>query len=196
MKAFLLKDLLTMRRYLRSIAVILVLYLIFFFVGDINYSFVSGILMKLTAIIPTALFSVDEIAKWDNFGLTLPVDRGRIVLSRYLITLLFSLCGLLLSWGMSLARGAAPEDYPVIFLTFLLVVSLLSITLPLLYRFGGTKGRMILIVIFAAAASVLGILEPMGGLDWLDAAVPKILCAFPAAAAALFLLANLISLRI
>ena len=46
-------------------------------------------------------FSYDSLAKWDRFGLSLPVTRKEVVASKYILSLLFCLIGTALSFLLS-----------------------------------------------------------------------------------------------
>lgn len=73
----------------------------------------STVLAVLISMLPYSCFSYDNIAKWELYGLSLPLRRSRIVLARYLTVLLalaFSavLCGL---FGAALAGVGPGEDW-------------------------------------------------------------------------------------
>ena len=108
MKGLLIKDILGLRRYFFSFAVICLAFLILSVLMK-TAMFVSSILAVLFLMMPLTVFSYDESAKWDAYGLTLPVSRKQIVLSRYVLTLLMlavgSLIGAVFTYGITLLPG-------------------------------------------------------------------------------------------
>ena len=86
MVGLMLKDLLTMRRYLKSLLGVCVL------LGAMGFilkspSYVSGVGGVTSFLVCMVSFSYDENAKWDAYGLTLPVTRKTCVQAKYLLSL-------------------------------------------------------------------------------------------------------------
>ncbi len=169
------KDFLILRKTLRSYLMILLIYAAVAFSGFWSASFVGGFMMVMTAILPLNVFAYDKQAKWDVYGLSLPVGRAKTVAARYLSVLILFVFSAavtaLLGVALSLA-GRMEEDLGQYLLTcaVCVVLSMLmnAAMLPLLYKFGSERARIML-------AGVLGVvfllgtivLVPFGGLDWL-----------------------------
>ena len=92
MKGLLVKDLLVLRKYARTMVVFILVYIVVFSMLD-SVDVISGMVTLVLAMMSVATFSYDELAKWDRFGLTMPVSRNQVVASRYLVCLLFTLIG-------------------------------------------------------------------------------------------------------
>ena len=92
---------------------------------------------------------MDQLSQFDAYALTLPITRRQLVYGKYALTLLLVLCGIALSigvfflWpiGQSLWQWLWSASLPVCSLGLLLV----SILIPLVYRFGPEKSRFILL---------------------------------------------------
>lgn len=103
----------------------------------------------LTVAICINSFSLDQLSQFDAYALTLPITRRQLVYGKYVLTLLLVLCGIALSigvfflWptGQSLWQWLWGASLPVCSLGLLLV----SILIPLVYRFGPEKSRFILL---------------------------------------------------
>ena len=92
MKGLLVKDLLVLRKYARTMVVFILVYIVVFSMLD-SVDVISGMVTLVLAMMSVATFSYDELAKWDRFGLTMPVSRKQVVASRYLVCLLSTVFG-------------------------------------------------------------------------------------------------------
>ncbi len=158
MIGLLLKDFYTLRQYGKTLLFLLVL---FSFIGigmDNPAIFFEGFITMISMMMVIYSFSYDNLAKWDRFGLSLPVTRREMVASKYLLSLILCVIGAVLSFLLSslILYFKPVEDFgmmehlmslgaviTVIFIFF-------SILLPLIFKFGVEKSRLLLIAIFAA----------------------------------------------
>ncbi len=153
MKGLILKDLITLKSYLKGMLFICLLFAIL----GVSNSPLSGALMLLpiSILMSFVTFSYDNLSHWDSYACTLPLSRRQIVLSRYLMTLLmvgafviialpcyFIFATLLHNFS---EIGELIPSFGVLIGTILLLVSVL---LGLNYRFGPEKARMVLVIIF------------------------------------------------
>ncbi|MGI6031075.1 MAG: ABC-2 transporter permease [Eubacteriales bacterium] len=118
-------------------------------------------------------FSYDEMNQWKQFLASTPVGRRKLVQSRYLFALLCLLYGLALSLLMQLVNqlsGGASllVQAPVLLLSFSFILLMVSIDLPLVYRWGPEKGRIIIIallilplIVFTAISTLDGMVEAL-----------------------------------
>ena len=106
------KDLLCLRKGIAVYMVVAAAYLLMLAAGFWDISVVASVLAVIVCALPCSCFSYDYIAKWDRFGLALPVSRAQVVLARYLTTaLLLGLSALLLAvlgllaWALGRVQG-------------------------------------------------------------------------------------------
>ncbi len=199
MKGLFMKDLLTIRRYGKVVIAAVAIMLVFAFWLD-DFSFVSAMVIVFGATLPITVFSYDTLAHWDGYSLTLPVTRRQLVTSKYLLGLVLSLVGSLLSALINLV-GEGPDQgrlwliLPLIFLGGSMVY--LSILLPLVYQFGAEKSRLLIMLILILPFSAAAIYEKTGG-NFSSAALPVWLLtlALPLAIVAIMVLSWYISCRI
>ena len=112
-------------------------------------------------------FAYDEQAKWDKFAAATPVGRQGVVQARYLFTLLLLLGGGVLSTVVSMAvvnLGKAEieawwEPLVVTAVVLLVGVALNAIILPILFKFGAEKSRVISMAIFVAVFGGIALLS-------------------------------------
>ena len=92
MKGLLLKDILNFKK---QGLIYIFLIALWFFIGirnkDIYY--LSGVIAMVTLLIPITVISYDEKANWERYALTMPISKGTIVISRYLLTICVSIIG-------------------------------------------------------------------------------------------------------
>ena len=202
MKGLLVKDLLVLRKYARTMVVFILVYIVVFSMLD-SVDVISGMVTLVLAMMSVATFSYDELAKWDRFGLTMPVSRKQVVASRYLVCLLSTVFGSAITLAFSLVSGFLRKtgDLTQSLLstyTILAVATLfLSLILPFLYKFGPERGRLFMILVFLLPSMLLLFFkDSLSAFFPSEAALRQVfLFSFPAALAVL-LLSFLVSCRI
>ena len=174
MSGLILKDLLILRKSLRSYLFILAIYAGIAFSGVWSADIVGVLMVVVVMIVPMNTFAYNKQAKWDTYGLALPVGRTKTVAARYLCVLLLCVSSVALTALLGAALWAAGRvEEPVEFLVSCSVMGLISILmnaimLPLLYKFGAERARMMfygVLGLFVLAGALL--LFPLGGLEWL-----------------------------
>mgnify|MGYP001151608481 FL=1 len=195
MTGLILKDFLILRKTLRSYLFMLVVYVGIAFTGVWSADIVGVLMVVMVMMLPMNVFAYDKQAKWDTYGLALPVGRTKTVAARYVCVLLLCLLsvGLTAILGMMLYAAGRVEE-PVEFLvscsvTGLMAVLVNAIMLPFLYKFGPERARMMFFGIMGGIVLlVVAALFPLGGLAWLKALelaepTPAQAAAIPAVAA-------------
>lgn len=188
------KDLLCLRKGMMSVLLILVLYCFLAIAGVWDISFLAGFIAVLIAMLPFNCFSYDHAAKWDIYALTLPVSRNRIVAARYITVLVLTAVGIVIALAAGgiaalLGRVDDGQTYLVtcgVVPAFAAVIN--AVMLPLLYKFGAERARIIFYGVLAAVIAVAFLVfRLLGGtafLESLDAPSPAFAAALPFAALA------------
>ncbi|MGN4126146.1 ABC-2 transporter permease [Lysinibacillus sphaericus] len=164
MTALLVKDLMTIQRQLKSQAIFLIAILImsvFMQQGALLFSFIVFI-VTIQAI--TAL-AYDELCNWDKYANTFPISKGEIVLSKYILSIILMIIGLVIALPFVIlinryTNNIATTDF---FLFCSLIVSaafcMLAMLLPIYIKFGSIKGRIVVIAICFIPGLLLGLLD-------------------------------------
>ncbi len=168
MKSLLLKDFINLRSYMKTLAIMTLFYGLLAFSFD-EASFLSGILIITFMMIPISSFSYDQHSKWDVYAQSLPITRNDIVFSKYVLSLIALFIGFVVSCVLGviveLLKGQT-IDWLTVFITnaAIVVVGLffLSVLLPLVYKFGVEKSRIMLLLIFALPTIAILILSKLG----------------------------------
>lgn len=165
MKGLLIKDAILIRKYCKFHFLISLIFFIISLVGssvktsNINFVYYAVVMVS---IIPITISAYDEQSKWNFYEAALPLSRKQIVLEKYILTVFIVIpVSVIYTVILFAVRGG---DSSKAFLTFaiMLLFSLISpsVILPIIYKFGYLKGRIINLIIIAlimAMASVLAI---------------------------------------
>ena len=194
MTGLILKDFLILRKTLRTYLLFVAVYLALAGSGVWSPEFVSGFIMIMTAMMPVNVFSYDKQAKWDTYGLALPVGRTKTVAARYICALLLCLASVVLVTAAGLVMYAAgvlenPGEYLVTGAACgLLAVLVNAVIMPFLYKFGPDRARIVMIGVMGVVAAGVALLlvGPLDGITWLqslNAPTPAQIAAIPVVAA-------------
>lgn len=152
MKGLLLKDFYMACKYCRAYLLIVV---VFALVAPFTYGnnlFMLFYPCILASMVPVNLLAYEAQCKWEQFAGTLPYSRCQLVSGKYLTGLISAGLVLVLSGiaqiiGM-LAQGGfqAGEFFSLMAALALTACVVPAITLPLIFKFGVEKGRIVYLV--------------------------------------------------
>ena len=148
--------------------------------GTFSAGFAVGICTFIGIMMCFISFNYDVSSKWNKFVLTLPFTREQIVRSKYLFSLIMVGVGMGLGLALSAvlaAAGQAKLDTGLLLAAgFLTACALLSVSIiiPLVFKFGVEKSRIIVIVIFLVPFMTFIALSGNGAVD--EAAVRGEMC--------------------
>lgn len=201
MSGLIKKDFLSIKRQARVFVFLAVIYtaIAYFSAGP---SFFQGFVIILSSMMPVTALAYDERAHFERYALTMPLSRKRVVVAKYLFGLICIGIALVINVVfeilLSIIRHTpVSETLPVTMLVLLgVALFFLSVNLPVMFKFGTEKGRLIYM-----GLAVLAILLPMLLQDGTIGSPPAFLVetlvyAFPAVAALMFLLSMRISIGI
>ncbi|MCR5754014.1 MAG: ABC-2 transporter permease [Acetatifactor sp.] len=172
MKGLVLKDIYNVVAHAKSLILILVIF---------SFAFQPIQCVCMVAIICGSListtFSVDEYSKWPRFAMVMPITRKELVGAKYVVQMILSVIGATAGLFISGISGLLlhkieliTEDInPLLVATLMAVfLSMLlgSIMIPLLFKFGAEKARIVLLgAAMIPAAMIVGLyflLEKLG----------------------------------
>ena len=150
MKALLLKDIISLSRYMRYV---LVLLLILCLLPGFNG---SSFAVMFAAMLPLTALAYDERIKWDKLAAMMPYTPRQLVVSKYVLGYSLMALALLLSLVVGSAVGlvtGAPLTLESLASTVVVAafgLALMAVTIPLCIRFGVEQGRIILMIVLGA----------------------------------------------
>lgn len=170
MKGLILKDILNLRKTLRTTIIIGIAYSVLF--STFQPAAMVGIIMILFMMQTLTSFSYDDYAKWNNYALSLPITKKQLVLSKYLLSFILLIVGLLSSFILTSAITMFNGTFEFIELgaasiaCFSVMTLMIMILLPLIYKFGSERARLMLIGVFAIPSIlILIVVKLINGTD-------------------------------
>ncbi|QNO14039.1 ABC-2 transporter permease [Alkalicella caledoniensis] len=154
MKGLILKDLMNLRKQGKVYMVAIVFYsLMAFATGDA--SMLGTMLFLFCTMVPVTAMAFDERAQWDKYGLSMPISRREIVISKYLLGIMCSSLGLVLIFLLNkFLPSDAGGNVKGILALFGLSIVVLSMILPIQFKFGVEKGRILVMLVFFLPAAI------------------------------------------
>lgn len=163
MKGLLLKDWYQVKGSMKTMYLTVALVLAIWALStSSSYVFPVSYAAIFLGILPVNLLTYDQNSGWIEYGWTLPVSKKTLVAEKYLIGLFCAaaavVIGGLFVTVIPLRTGTAPDEDVLSLLAGSVCAILLinGISLPLLYRFGAEKARMIYVLTFAGLGALLG----------------------------------------
>ena len=162
MKGLLLKDFCILKKQMKLMVVFVIFYAIWAVAAKMP-TMMGTMVILLSIMMPISSLSYDEAGQWYRYAFSLPIPRRTLVLSKYVLGFLVSLGGLVVSAIgniiiLALTNGENALESWLTIIGFLeLGVIFLSIIIPILFKYGVEKGRL-LIVVIAVIPSLLGAL--------------------------------------
>lgn len=149
MKGLLLKDFyVTLKRFKLYLIIDAVFIAMSFFIDNDGITFLVFPLV-IAGTIPISLLYYDERSKWVDYSGALPYSPVQIVSSKYIYGLLFEMFIALVTFAFLLLHtnviGAVPLEDALYMFGGIFIVSLVipSMSLPICFRYGTEKGRIV-----------------------------------------------------
>lgn len=163
MKGLLLKDLINLKGQAKVMLLLLGFYMVMAFVSR-EQSYFGGVVTILCALIPVTALSYDERAKWDHVALTMPISRRDMVLSKYILGGIFAVGALVINiiFQMFMHTHAMTDILMTSFLLCGIGILFLSILLPILFKLGVEKGRIIMMMVLFIPTGLVMLLSQSG----------------------------------
>ncbi len=164
MKSLVLKDLFNIGHNAKSMLFILVVFAVALipFSGVESYIFVCAILCSMMIV---TTFSFDDNSKWTRYAMIMPISKKELVIGKFAVLAIFCAVGSLFGLVIGSIGGLITNKIALglagiaelLFLTLVAwVISLIfgSMSIPLVFKFGAEKGRVLLLVSFLIPAAI------------------------------------------
>lgn len=197
MKGLIIKDLYVIKRYARATILVALIFAAVGLMSANNASFTGMISMMSTMMVINA-FSYDDLAKWDRYALAMPISRKTMVGARYLLGFCLWLGGVLLALVILLVsmivhqQNTYQESLMIIAMIGAGMLMATAISLPMLYKFGVEKGRILLLLAFLPPVAVAIVPVMIFG----EGAMIFLIAVFPVASLAMYAISYGVSVNI
>ncbi len=167
MKGLILKDFYNLRKYGKTVLLISAFYVMLTFMMD-NSNLFAGMIVLMFAITSVTSFAYDRQSGWDVYVQTLPVAAKDVVMSKYVLSLLLGLVGsllaLLIGWINGLIKNIPNFTEMLVTAYALLAIGMIfiSILLPLVYKYGVERSRVIILAIIAIPTAAFFVMAQTG----------------------------------
>ena len=164
MKSLILKDLYNIGHNVKSMLFILVVFAVALIPtsGVAGYIFVCAILCSMMIV---TTFSFDDNSKWTRYAMIMPVSKKDLVAGKFIVLAIFCLAGSLFGLVVGSIGGLAIKSISfdligigelLLFALTAWVVSIIfgSMSIPLVFKFGAEKGRVLLLISFLFPAAL------------------------------------------
>lgn len=166
MKGLLIKDFYQMCRHCRAFLLIVVLFAALSALEDTSL-FIALYPALFSGMIPVSLLSYDERSGWSEYSGTLPYTKAQLVSGKYILGLAIELAVVAISalaqW-IRFGRYGALEGLDVSAVMGMLVLMGFfssGVSLPLMYKWGVEKGRIIYYVVICVGCAASFILSDL-----------------------------------
>lgn len=149
MTGLILKDLIQMKRILKTLVGLMILYIAIAVVQDSSEILVSlsVVICVITGINTLAL---DEQSKWNQYALVLPFSRASLVLGKYIMLFIMAVISaavVMAVEGCIIGGASLTAVAEVGLLSLLGSMFAMSLVMPFIYKFGIERGRYVLMAI-------------------------------------------------
>lgn len=154
MTGLLLKDYLTMKKYFKTLAIIMFIYAIWAICID-NIIFFVWFIPLLLSMSTFNTFVNDDTCKWNEYAISFPLKKNQFIYSKYvfsvLLVLFANICSILLVFLYSVIKSNPSTIFEIpntIAGTCLLSLTFISIIIPAIILLGIEKARIAVFGIF------------------------------------------------
>ncbi|NLZ80721.1 MAG: ABC-2 transporter permease [Clostridiales bacterium] len=212
MKGLLIKDLLLLKK--QKVHLIYLCSLLFYIFYTLLLAKENSMIITMSMLLCTMLtittISYDDLAKWDKYALSMPVTRKDIVNAKYLLLGITVLGGGSIGFLVSVIldfishKQRVYENLMITGFVASIGISAISIMLPLIFKFGVEKSRLLLfgvvafpsllVLFFSKIVKILNIPKPSQAT--LDLLVKSLFIIIPIVTILVILITYRISVRI
>jgi ABC-2 type transport system permease protein len=197
MTGLIIKDLLNLKKQGKIYLLLVVFYFAMGLVNE-NTSMFTTMMTMVAVLIPLTAMAYDERSKWDRYALTMPISRKNMVMSRYLLGLIFLIVAFVLSMlvNMVISNMKTAENTLVVLGGFSTGLMLMSVIFPLLFKFGVEKGRIFMMIVIFIPVAALMMISKLGISMPDEEIIKSVIYLSPIIGAVIFLISIYVSLWI
>lgn len=157
MKALLIKDFLNIKAQGKAILLVLAVWFIISVVNG-SGSFFAALSVVYAILLPLTSVTADDKCGFERYAMTMPLTRTVMALSKYVFALACSLVMAVIGFAACVVidRSAINEALATCAACFCVAVVLVSLLLPLVYKYGPEKARLVMMAVFVIGFLVFG----------------------------------------
>lgn len=173
MTGLILKDILVMRKSLKTYILLMLFYLIMAVTGTLSVSFSLSFMEVILLVLPLSAFAYDELSHWDKAVFALPLSRQTVVKARYgflllLVLISAALSGLLCIFFSLTGRAELLETLASVLACLGAGILIPAVMLPLNYKLGRERAQPFLYVFIIGGVLVVFVLSKLSSRGLVD----------------------------
>ncbi|WP_041138078.1 ABC-2 transporter permease [Beduini massiliensis] len=167
MTGLIFKDLVNLKSYIKSIALMCAVFLVISIMNE-SPAFFTGYIQMLSIVIILATFGYDEKVEWDHYAMTLPIKRNDIVKSKYILAysmvLIMTIIGAVTVTVVNLIQNKdimADGNMLANLLIASIISLVIAVVIPFTFKYGSEKGRYVMMSIIVIPLGFAALLNAM-----------------------------------
>lgn len=154
MKGLILNDLFSIRRLLKTIAIVYLIFMVAW--GVAGQPQTAAMMLGIMSVsYMVNVFSYDEFYRWEKYQKVIPLSARQVVLARYLTFGITSLVTLVLGLVYLLVMQVPLFEIGVVLMgTVAMQIYSMAVIVPISYKLGVTKGRMLQLLVMLVPAGI------------------------------------------
>ena len=167
MTGLIFKDLVNLKSYIKSIALMCAVFLVISIMNE-SPAFFTGYIQMLSIVIILATFGYDEKVEWDHYAMTLPIKRNDIVKSKYILAysmvLIMTIIGAVTVTVVNLIQNKdimADGNMLANLLIASIISLVIAVVIPFTFKYGSEKGRYVMMSINVIPLGFAALLNAM-----------------------------------
>ena len=161
MKGIVIKDPLTLKSSMKT--VVLIVILVGVMGAKSGSAYMSTFASVYAAILPMTCMAFDERSRFNRYAVIMPVNLRDIVLSKYVVGLILAVAATAVATAMTALSGGSIGETVAASIAIPMVYH--SLLLPLMFKFGVEKSRIIILAGVVVPAVGISFLEESGRLN-------------------------------
>ena len=161
MKGIVIKDLLALKSSMKTVVLIVILFGVMG--AKSGSAYMSTFASVYAAILPMTCMAFDERSRFNRYAVIMPVNLRDIVLSKYVVGLILAVVATVVAVAMTALSGGSIGETVAASIAIPMVYH--SILLPLMFKFGVEKSRIIILAGVVVPAVGISFLEESGRLS-------------------------------
>lgn len=166
MKGLIIKDLCVLKNQMKTLLLVLAFFVIFSIINE-DATFILFLIPFYMIMILITTFNYDEFNKWDSYCNSIPLNRKEIVKSKYILfnatSLIVLILGIIASFIIPnfIENTTFESIYASIIGVAFGICLVISLLIPFYYKFGSSKGRIMLFLCIVILALIIGMITSL-----------------------------------
>lgn len=161
MKGLLVKDFIMIKKHCLMLLPIGLLFFIISAVSESSSMYFAYYSVAIFSMLPITVLAYDEMYKWNKYEILMPVGRTKIVFEKYIFLIIFVLPVILIESIVLAFAADLSASYTVSLISIMLFCGTISpvIVLPIIFKFGYLKGKIINIIMVSVMAVAVNVIS-------------------------------------